>query len=115
MAQWLLQLGIFAAIFALPCALFAISRIIAEEMRDFFTSTALSALAHLMLSAALLTLAYQAMGLLVAPDGWRHFGMLIEIAFVLSAGAWLLGAAGCLYGDHAPSNRIGPRGIKRYR
>ena len=115
MAQWLLQLGIFAAIFALPCGLFAISRIIAEEMRDFFASTALSALVHLMLSAALGVLAYQATDLLVAPRDWTHFGMLIEAAFVLSAGAWLLGLAGCLYGDQAPSNRIGPRGIKRYR
>ena len=115
MAQWLLQLGIFATIFALPCALFAISRIIAEEMRDFFASTTLSALVHLMLSAALLTLAYQATDLMVSPDGWRHFGTLVEIGYALSAGAWLLGTSGCLYGDQAPSNRIGPRGIKRYR
>ncbi|MEZ5650121.1 MAG: hypothetical protein R3E87_06165 [Burkholderiaceae bacterium] len=115
MAQWLLQLGVFAAIFALPCVFFAVSRIIAEEMRDFFTSSALSATVHLMLSAALLLLGRQLLGLIFTPQEWDHFGLVIEIASLLSAAAWLLGASGCLYGHQAPSNRIGPRGIKRYR
>ncbi|MEZ5657483.1 MAG: hypothetical protein R3E83_02835 [Burkholderiaceae bacterium] len=115
MAQWLLQLGVFAAIFALPCVLFVISRIIAEEMRDFFTSTTLSATVHLLLSSALMLLGQRMLGLMFTPQQWDHFGLVIEIASLLAAAAWLLGASGCLYGDQAPSNRIGPRGIKRYR
>lgn len=115
MAQWFLQLGLFALIFALPCGLFALSRIVAREVRDFFISTALSVGVHLAISAALLLLAHRLLGVLFSEAQWQHFGVVIEIAFGLSASAWLLGTTGCLYGDQSPSNRIGPRGIKRYR
>ena len=62
-----------------------------------------------------LTDEFASLGLMFTPQEWDHFGLVIEIASLLSAAAWLLGASGCLYGHQAPSNRIGPRGIKRYR
>ena len=101
--------------FALPCLMFVVSTIVAEELRDFFESTTLSLGAHLLLSCALGMALYQLVSVGFSSEQMNYFGLIIHIGFALVMGAWTLGANGCLYGVHAPSKRIGPRGIKRYR
>ncbi len=101
--------------FAVPCGLFFLSTVVAEEFRDFFESTMLSATAHLLTTLAI---AYGVVTLshaLFSAEQFYHFGLIIDIACALVTMAWLLGANGCLYGEHAPHKRIGARGIKRYR
>lgn len=101
--------------FAIPCAVFVLSTIVAGELRDFFESSALSLATHLLISALLGLALYRFMHMLLSAEQAQYLGLVVNIEYALVMGGWLLGASGCLYGDQAPSKRIGPRGIKRYR
>ena len=115
MTNGLLQLGLFLIMFALPCGLFLLSTLVAEELRDFFESSALSALTHLLSTMALAYGIVELSRSVFTSSQFYHFGLIIDIGCALITLAWLLGVNGCLYGDQAPNKRIGARGIKRYR
>lgn len=111
----LLQLGIFLAMFSVPCGLFILSTLIGEELRDFFASTALSGTVHF-LSTLLIGYATFALSHALFDDTqYYHFGLIIEIGCALITLSWLLGINGCLYGEQAPHKRISARGLRRYR
>ncbi|MGB7181731.1 MAG: hypothetical protein WA888_00795 [Burkholderiaceae bacterium] len=101
--------------FAIPCAIFVVSSIVAGELRDFFESTTLSLAAHLLLSTIFGVILYRVAQIVMTAEQTQYLGLIVDIEISLVIGGWILGACGCLYGDQAPSKRIGPRGIKRYR
>lgn len=113
--DWLIQIGLFVVMFAIPCAVFVLSTIVGGELRDFFESTALSLATHLLITVFLGVFLFRFMHMMMTPEQVQYLGLVVNIEYALVMGGWLLGAAGCLYGDQAPSKRIGPRGIKRYR
>lgn len=115
LVEWLIQIGLFVVMFAIPCAVFVVSTIVGGELRDFFESTTLSLTTHLLLSAMFGMIAYRLTQAVITPEQAQYLGLIINIEFALVMCGWILGANGCLYGDQAPSKRIGPRGIKRYR
>lgn len=115
MSQWLIHFSVFAVMFAVPCGLFVLSTVVAQEMRDFFESSALALAAHLSLSIVLTIAGYELLQALANPGWIRQFGLVIHIGFALAAAGWVLGANGCLFNGPPPSKRIGARGIKRYR
>lgn len=101
--------------FAMPCGLFFLSTIVAQEFRDFFESSALSAAAHVMTTTALGYILVQLSHALFSAEQFYHFGLIIDIGCALMTLAWLLGVNGCSYGDQAPHKRISARGIRRFR
>ena len=115
LVEWLVQIGLFVVMFAIPCAVFVVSTIVGGELRDFFESTTLSLATHLLLSAVFGMIVYRLTQAMMTPEQTQYLGFVINIEFGLVMAGWVLGAGGCLYGDQAPSKRIGPRGIKRYR
>ncbi len=101
--------------FAVPCGLFFVSTLIAEELRDFFESTALSGTVHVLTTIVVGYLTVRLSHALFDVEQFYHFGLIIDIGCALITLSWLLGINGCLYGEQAPHKRISARGIRRYR
>ncbi len=115
MNNGLLQLGIFLMMFAIPCGLFFVSTLIAQELRDFFESTAISGTVHILSTVLIGYGAVSLSHVFFEPEQFYHFGLIIEIGCALITMSWLLGLNGCLYGEQAPHKRISARGLRRYR
>lgn len=111
----MLQLGLFLVMFAVPCGLFFLSTLIAEELRDFFESTALSGTVHVLTTLLVGYLTVRLSHTLFDAEQLYHFGLIIDIGCALITLSWLLGINGCLYGEQAPHKRISARGLRRYR
>ncbi len=115
MLAWIIQIGLFVAIFAVPCLLFWASDLLARELRDFFESSALAIAIHALLTVLITLGVLRLVNSLFTPEQFLQFSLFIRLGVMVMVTAWVFGASGALYDDQAPRRRISARGLKRYR